>query len=38
MELTDKQFETLQQFESYLMTAYNNNYVRSLPMKDAVDS
>lgn len=36
MELTNEQYQTLQPYESYLMTAYENNYVRSLPMKDAV--
>lgn len=36
MELTNEQRERLKPYESYLMTAYNFNYVRSLPMKDAV--
>ena len=36
MELTDEQRERLKPYESYLMTAYNLNYIRSLPMKDAL--
>lgn len=36
MELTNEQYEILKPYEEYLMTAYNCNYVRSLPMKDAV--
>lgn len=35
MELTDEQFKTLQQYESYLGTAYKCNYVRTLPLRDA---
>ena len=35
MELNDQQYEILKSYESYLMTAYENNYVRSLPFRDA---
>lgn len=37
MELNDDQFNRLRPYESYLATAIGCNFVRSLPMSDAVE-
>ena len=34
--LTEEQLTTLTRLESYLQTAVNANYIRALPMQDAI--